>query len=235
MTVDAALTAGFALCLLTGRRRALWWILAAAPLVRETGLLLIAATVLPALWKRQFRAAAVLASAAVPFLLWFVWLNSQLPPPAPDPHAAGVPHWLLPQIRIGILERLFTLRPYLNLTPASRLAARILDALAILATIATGLLALPRIRFGAGGALRMALILFASLLLALTDKYFWNTPYGYARMLGPLFVLLLATPAPRPAWAGLTAAVAACLLIDLRIAAEMLFQLRGIIAWLSPL
>ena len=107
MTVDvalAALTAGFAFYFLEGRDPELWVIAAAAGLVRETGLLFVAACVLAALFRRDFRKSAVWAAAALPALGWYAYLHWGLPH---LPAAAGqvVPAWAFPSPQLGILLR----------------------------------------------------------------------------------------------------------------------------------
>lgn len=83
MTVDvaiAALTACFAYRLASGSDRGLWWILASACLVRETGVLLAAACALAALARRDVRKACLWASAALPTLVWYGYLYRVLRP-----------------------------------------------------------------------------------------------------------------------------------------------------------
>ena len=72
-------------------------------------------------------------------------------------------------------------------------------------------------------ALKAALALYLLLLLAMTGKVFWTTPYGYCRPLAPLFVLLLVGDGARALSCGI-AATALCALVDLRISVEIYNQ-----------
>lgn len=233
MTVDiavAALTAGLLWHLERGAALPVWLILAAAPLVRETGVLLIAGCVITALLRRHWSRAALWMSATVPMLLWYLYLHYQLPPP--DPGEPIVPSWTVPHARIGILMSLFHPADYPSLSPPVRTVVGILDAVAILATIAAAIMAVMRLLRARPPEAGPLLGLYACLLLALTSPAFWLFAYGYARVISPLFVLLLATGGADRRW--LAGAVAACLLVDLRVSAELFTQLLGVLERLRP-
>jgi hypothetical protein len=232
MTVDvalAALTAGFAWHLLSGRERGLWLILAAAGLVRETGLLLTLATVLAALVQRDFRKAAWWATAAVPALGWYGYLHIALAPAA----AATIPAWVFPRLQLGILLRVLDPPQYPLLAPHLQAIARALDRLALAATMAAAVIGALRLRATRPDALRFALGLYALLVPAMVHQGFWTAVYGYSRPLAPLFVLLLACAGR--ARGALACAVLVAALVDLRVAAEMQAQLRGVFRWLGAL
>jgi hypothetical protein len=83
MTVDvalAALVAGWVLAI--GRRpsRLQWLALALAPLVRETGLILVAAAVIVALSQRRIGSAIAAAATALPAGAWFAFVQARTPP-----------------------------------------------------------------------------------------------------------------------------------------------------------
>ena len=209
MTVDVALgalAAAFVYYESTPCKRALWLTLAAASLVRETGLLLTAAVVLPALLRRDFRQAALWTTPALPALAWFAYLQATFPA-APALLSSG--H--------GILGVLFA-PPAYGLPEPKETIARALDVLALLATLAAAALALAR-------ALVPTASRLVSTLLFLPNRDFWTSPYAYGRFLGPLFVLLLLSPNSAPA-IFLTA------LVDLRLFTEIKSQLMGVLHWL---
>ncbi len=82
MTVDVALAAvcaGVAFQARRGATVALCFLLVAAGLIRETGLLLVLAASAHALWTRKRREAALFASAALPTLAWFGFVAAHIP------------------------------------------------------------------------------------------------------------------------------------------------------------
>jgi hypothetical protein len=209
MTVDvasAALTAAFVYYQSTSRTRALWLTLGAASLVRETGLLLVAAAVLPALLRRDFRQAARWTSPAIPALAWFAYL-AFTSPASPSQVSAD---WGIP----GVLFN----PPHYNLPSPQESIARALDILALLATLLAGMLAVAQ-------ALVPAASRLVSTLLLLPNRDFWTSPYAYGRFLGPLFVLLLLGP-------NLAPAIFLTALVDLRLFTEIRSQILGVLHWL---
>jgi len=93
MLVDGPLLAalaGFLLFMETGSWRAAWLLAAAAPFVRETGLLIPAAAVVVFGIRRSWMTAALWSAAAAPFLLWLL-LIQELPGNGPM-HWAGAFH-----------------------------------------------------------------------------------------------------------------------------------------------
>jgi hypothetical protein len=234
MTVDvalAALTACFAWRVASGRERGLWWILAAACLVRETGVLLPAACVVAALLRRDWRKACLWASAALPALAWYAYLYRVLP--AATIAAEGfIPRWFYPQAKAGILLRTFDPPSYPHLAVGVQGVARGLDFIALVATLLTVAVGILLLRKMQPVALRAAFLLYFGLLIAATDKDFWNTPYGYTRPIAPLFVLVLAASGSRRWWILPSVALLPAL-VDLRICAEMQTQALGVLRVLT--
>jgi hypothetical protein len=79
MLVDGPLmaaAAGVVLLLEGGRWPWAWLLAAAAPFVRETGLLILAAAVLVNLARRAWMSAALWAAAGAPFLLWLMMIQN---------------------------------------------------------------------------------------------------------------------------------------------------------------
>jgi len=221
MTVDvaiAALAAGFAWHLITRRVSVLWLILAAAGLVRETGLLLVAACVLASIYQRDWRKAALWATAALPALCWYCYLQTVLP-------GAGTTE-LIPRGMPGYLLRMLVPIPYTQFSPLLRAVARVLDELALVSTLAIAVIAIARLRSVRPAAQKIALVLYVLLLFAMTGHYFWYSAYSFGRTLAPLFVLPLAGDRPR-------LALTLALLVDLRILAEFQSQALHVAHWLT--
>jgi hypothetical protein len=236
MTVDvalAALTACFAWQWLSGREPGwgLWFTLAAAGLVRETGLLLAAACILAALMRRDWRKATFRATAVLPALAWYGYLHFAIPP-AGIPHSA-IPAWVWPRPEIGIVMRAIDPPHYPRLGAPVERFVRALDTLALLAMMAAAVLGALRLRAARPRALQIALGLQVALWLAMTQKGFWTPPYGYCRPFAPLFVLLLAGDTVGPGRRTWLAAVVVCALVDVRVAAEMETQVLGVLRWLG--
>jgi hypothetical protein len=230
MTVDvalAALTACFAWQQVARRERGQWFVLAAASLVRETGIVLVAAAVFSALLQRQFRKAAIWAAAALPAVCWLGYLRSVLPTlTAEVQHLTD--HY---RARGGIVVTALH-PPRYGLAPPLETMARALDSLALAAVIAAlimGVLLLRRIQ---PGALRWTLGLNVGLLLALTDPGFWTDPFGYGRLVTPLFLLLQVGAGPGPAIGWLLRATFLSVLLDARLFVEIKSQVAGILNWL---
>ena len=234
MTVDvalAALTACFAWQVKTGRERWVWVTLAAACLVRETGLLLVVAAVLAAAFQRNFRRAAFLATAAVPALCWYGYLMSALPPSAVSARTI-VPRWVVPRPQLGILMRAIDPPRYPNLSPAFQTLAHLFDRVALGGTMGAIIMGILRLRRTRPATLQATLALYLLSILAMTGKGFWTTPYGYSRPLAPLFVLLLVGDGSSVACCGIAATVV-CILVDLRVLTELRIQALHVLRWVT--
>jgi hypothetical protein len=230
MTVDvavAALTVCFAYCQVSGRERGLWWILAAVCLVRETGVLLPAACALAALIRRDLRKTCLWATALLPALAWYGYLHRVLG--APVIGRGFVPGWFVPQPKAGILLRTIDPPRYPHLAAGVQDLVRALDLVALLATLLTVIAGVLLLRWMRPLAMRIAFILYLGLLIAATDKNFWDTPYGYTRAIVPLFVLPLVAAASGPRRWILSCVALLAALVDLRVCAEMQPQAMGVL------
>ena len=235
MTVDlvvGALTAGVAYRLVSGRDKGpgLWWMLAAAGLVRETGLLLALGCVLAAAYRRDFRRALRWSSAAIPALCWFAYVQHALPASAIAAEQ-WIPSWARPDSwEFGLFSRaLQPLRyPY---TPTLLLLARLIDWAALGATAAAAVMGALRLRATQSGSLRAVMALHVALVLAMTNSFFWLTPFGYARPLAPLFVLLLVGDGMPAGYAALARAALVSVLVDMRLFTEIKAQVFGVLRW----
>ena len=236
MTVDvalAALAAGFAW---HWRRQGgepgwgLWFTLAAAGLVRETGLLLAAGCLIAAGIRRNYRQAAFWGTAMLPALGWYGYAHLHLALPAASA-SASVPGWVWPVPRLGIAMLAIHPVRYPLLGAAVERLVRGLDSLALGAMMGAAALGLMRLRREKAAAIRAALALQVALMLAImTQESFWIPAYGYARPFAPLFVWLLAGEA---AGRASKAAILVCALVDLRVLAEMETQAVGVLRWLG--
>jgi len=238
MTVDlavGALTAALAYQLISGRDKGppLWLTLAAAGLVRETGLLLALGCVLAAAYRRDFRKALLWSSAAVPALCWFAYLQFSALPPSAVTVAQVVPRWLEPHHwQFGLFSRALHPIPY-PYAPALLLLARVIDWIALGATAAAAVVGALRLRATRSGSLRVVLALHAALVFTLTANYFWVTPFGYTRPLAPLFVLLLVGDGMPAGYGALARAALLSALVDLRLFTEIKAQVFGMLHWLA--
>jgi hypothetical protein len=178
MTVDlvlAALTIGFI------RFKHPWPILIYAPLVRETGLILIFAWCLWNAIHRRWKDAFLGALCAVPTLLWYLYVQLHTPP---DGTA-----WLTPIPFSGLIAR--TLHG--DTTPTTTLwlrAAHYSENLAIAGiwlALICGLYLLWQRRHGLLEISAIAFVVFDAFL----GRYdLWDTAYAVGRTMSPLLVLL---------------------------------------------
>jgi hypothetical protein len=184
LTVDVALAAlcvAFALYVGRNSMPALYAVLAAAALTRETGLLLVAAYVIWLLWNRDSIRAAVFATSAFPALLWysFVAFNTE---PDPFPILSRFPFQ-------GIFERL--LAPYHYAFAGSiNAASTLLDYAALAGIVIAVALAVRMAWRRERGPIEIGVYLFAFLAMFLISPGAWTEVYAFGRTLSPLLLLL---------------------------------------------
>jgi hypothetical protein len=185
MTVDlalAALTAGFVVYLRTPGWK-LFAVLAAAPLARETGLLLLAGYGLHALLSRNWRNVVWSAGSVLPFGLWIVFVHNHT--------ASDATAWAASFPFSGLLRR--TINPFpFEITGAWVGAAAITDYLGILAiwiAIAAALILLRKQRHEPATLAGLGFVLLAAFL---GKEDVWQQTYGFSRIFSPWFVLLAA-------------------------------------------
>ncbi len=232
MTVDgtlAALAAVFLWQWAARRQRGLWLTLAACGLIRETGLLLVLTAVLLEVWGRNWRRAGIWAAAAIPSLLWFLYVAARLP----DATGGGsVPRWLVRHLDLGICSAFWPPLPYETLPAWQRVAVQVLDFGAVTGMAALFLQGIRWVLWMGGGPRPMQLlsgIHIAFALLGLNSSY-WKVAYGYTRLFGPLFVSgLCAASSSRQQ----RAMVGLLLLVDLRLWAEYARQVSGVVSWVT--
>ncbi|HYL35303.1 MAG TPA: hypothetical protein VEV17_05280 [Bryobacteraceae bacterium] len=184
LTVDVALAAlCIALALLVSResRYRLYGVLLAAPLVRETGFLLVAGYVLSLLWKRRLRSALFFATAALPALAWYAFV--QLQTSSEDIAAfSRIPFQ-------GIALRMATPYQY-PFGPAIAAISTILDY-AALAAIALAVALAIRMGFQRlAGPVEFGIYCFVIFAAFLFSPGAWAEVYAFGRTLSPLLILL---------------------------------------------
>jgi len=195
-TVDVALAAlavGFAVHGAEDRSWRMLVILALAPLARETGAILIAAYLLCAARRRDWRAVGLAAAAVLPYAAWLLYLAGRT---APDQTvwASWVPF-------AGLLAR--TLHPIQHSTATRWLreaaAFEYLGVLAMwLAVVLAGILLWKRKQ----NLVTVAAALFAAVFVAfLGQAEAWSGIYSFGRTMSPLLIWLglagLSTRAPQ--------------------------------------
>jgi hypothetical protein len=181
MTVDvalAALTAGWALAVSRGSRLG-WLALAAAPLVRETGLILVAAAVLAALSERRVRPAVVAAACALPACAWFAYVQARTP-------ASDYPNSFVPLG--GIVNALLHPAAYGSGVPAAVKTA--LDAAALVGIVLAFVLAAWWLKSAPRSPRAWGAALFALTGVFVQRPDNWAHVYDYGRVYSPLLLLL---------------------------------------------
>ncbi len=235
MTVDillATLIVCFAWQVQTGRRRWLWLTVAAAPLVRETGLVLAAACTVDTLVRRDWRNAGFWMTATIPFLLWSLYLLTLFPRTAMTAQTT-FPVWYYPRLPPGIVSAFLFQEAYANLPAAVGSLVRVLDRACLLAVLIAAVLGLLQLRAERWRETTLAMCAFAGFVPLLGRPGIWLPVYGYSRLMSPLFLLLLIAYSPKSTGRALAGVLLICLTVDLRVAAEMWTQFLGVVHWLG--
>jgi hypothetical protein len=191
-------------------------VLLLAPLVRETGLLLVAAAALAALLGGRHRRAVLFASAALPALAWWAFVHARTA-------AQDYPLSLVPLS--GILTALTHPMAYAG-KPA--LIARLnqgADALALAGMLAALVLAWRPLRSREHGPVAIAGMLFAAMGVAVQRLDHWQHVFDFGRMYSPLLIVLAA------GWleSRRAADVAPTLLMQPRIVLQLGSQIVGVL------
>ncbi len=191
----------------TGRWRAAWLLAALAPFIRETGLLLIPSACAWFLLRKRWKAAALSASAALPFL---VWLHSLRDLPA----GVGF-YWkglFASALRIVLHPTDYPYQPWLKWSIIA------LDWLSLAGFLGCCLLCLailwrrrremenPRAISWFAGALFAAAALT---LVHLEPRHAWDDFYSYGRVFSPAFLVAVLDGLDRQRLAAPLAALAA--------------------------
>jgi hypothetical protein len=156
-------------------------ILAAAPLVRETGMVLVIAWCAHALLRRDGRAAGLGACCAVPALGWWAYVHGHTPPD-------GTP-WLSRYPFSGIIERTVQGIHHPDFTPWLRTAA-LLEEAAIAGIWLALLAAFYLVWKRRWGLIELTCIAFAIFAAFLGKFDIWSSAYATGRTMSPLLILL---------------------------------------------
>ena len=185
LTVDGALAAvcvGFFWLLKANPGWPLYALLVAAPLVRETGLVLLGGHVAALLVGRHFRRAAVFSSSALPTAGWFWWVARHTPP--------AITPWFRDLPLAGYLHQLLHPNSY-PMGWLAALAVTVLDYVALAGVAFALVWALALLGRRSFTPAAIAIYGFAALACLLPPGDFWSDPNGYGRILTPLFLLLV--------------------------------------------
>ena len=179
--VVACLCVGFVLFLQAAPGWPLYLVLLAAPLVRDTGLVLLAGYVGSLLLERQFRRAAVFATAALPAMVWVTMVSTRT---APD-HLPWMNLWPL----AGYADRILHPAMYAFAAPVAFVATA-LDYAALAgigwAIAWAAILAWRK----STRAAAIPILAFAVSAAFLNIREVWADAYAFARVLTPLLLLL---------------------------------------------
>jgi hypothetical protein len=233
MTVDVALAAlaiGVAWYSKTESAAKLYTVLAMACLVRETGLLLVAACCLVDLLTKRFKAAAIWATACLPLLGWYLFLRNKL---AVSGTGGGVPRWTYRRLGPGIIGRLLHPIRY-PFTEPMEVLTRSLDVVALTGIVCAIVTAIILMRLRPLGPVSIAAFLYAALAIAMVNVHYWDWCYSYARVFSPLLIFIaLQTTASKPRMRAWWWSLAPTALVDLRIGLQLGVQALGILRGLS--
>ncbi len=194
LTVDgvlACLCVAFILFQETSPGWPLYLALTAAPLVRDTGLVLLAGYLGALVLERRFRRAAMFSTAAVPALVWY-WLVSIHTAPN---HPAWLSIWPLAAYADRILQPF----PY----PFPSLIAFIAALLDYAALAGIGLAIAWAVLLACGKGTRSAaipILAFAAIAAFLNLREIWSEGYGFGRVLTPLVLLTALAGIPQRRW-----------------------------------
>jgi hypothetical protein len=195
--------------------RALYAVLLAAGMVRETGLLLAAAYGIWLLLRREIRNCAVFATAAGPAIAWYIFVNSRT---LPDPGAGAI---AVPFA--GVVDRLVHPIDY----PSGPIAVlmRSLDFLAAAGVLLAMVLAFRFIWRRRPDPIDLAILLFALLGIFVWRRGDWLEALDYGRILSPLlfFEALAGLDGP------LLPALAPLCMVLPRFGLQMASQARGVL------
>lgn len=219
MTVDVALYCLLFLCLVwdeESRDVRLWFGLALCALARDLGFLVIAAFVLAEAASLRFRRAALLATAALPCVLWFGWVRLTISKLSIIDNE--VPDWTFHQVGYGIVVRMWN-------TALSSLA----DQAAFAGLFAAVILTIVLFRWRTARKLEWVGLLFAGLYFAASADFYWLDIYSWPRAFTPLLAALaLSNSGAMPRWAVLPLAA-----VTLRVGLSFAPQVEGILRYFN--
>jgi hypothetical protein len=180
MTIDLPLAALCIGLVLYAERRAVYAILCAAPLIRETGMLLVIAWCVLAVIRKNGRAALLGGVSALPALGWWAYVHTHTP-------IDGTP-WLANYPFSGLIER--TMQG-LDAGPTLWLrAASIFEELALLGMWLALVLAFHLVWKRRWGLIELTAVTFAVFAATLGKLDLWSSAYATGRTQSPLLIML---------------------------------------------
>jgi hypothetical protein len=228
MLLDSALCAlfaGFLYYLRQERWRPLYAIVLLAPLVRDTGFLMLAGIVVSAAYHRQWRRAAVFASAVLPAALWMLFVRAHTPPSSVV--ALGNPV-------IGVLERVFVFRRHAQTAYPALQGA--IDTVSYSASVGYALCFVIAIvwlwSLSSKEAWTPAAVtakILVLLGLSLGTEGVLVEAYAYGRALSPLLLWIALTALARRAWLALAPPVMVTLAVGMYLASPTYRSLRALL------
>ena len=193
--------------------------LCAAPLVRETGMVLVAAWCLYSAVRRDWRGVALGAASALPAIVWWTYVQRNTP--------ADSNLYLSTYPFSGIIQRTLSGTGDPTTTLWLR-AANTLEGLALtgmwLALDSRALFLFSRIRKRAG-FIELAAVLFLGFAALLGRFELWASAYATGRTMSPLLIMLGLLALERRNWVF----AAPLLLVVPRIALQYEAQLKGVL------
>lgn len=197
MLPDIALYMLIAALLAVWRGRLTPWsafVLALAPLVRDLGLLVVAAALAHLAARRRWRDAVLGTLCVLPAAAWFVWLRMAMAQtesaPSASFHAGVVPSWALRQPVYGLFMRMAKPAVYPGVAPHFELAAQALDLLAYAGMALALVLAVVAWRRWSVSLEGWLMAAFVALFPFASSRRFWEDSYSYPRAYTPLLALL---------------------------------------------
>jgi hypothetical protein len=178
----AALAAAFAYALATHRNRMLVVVLLFAPLLRETGLLFIAAVCAFELFNSRWKQSILFGLTAIPGLAWALWVHLHAPPSTATQIFARPVY--------GLFLRLVQW-PQMKAVPWVAAVVGTAEAIAMACFIAALFIAIWLCLRRKPGPVEIAGLLFALLGFVLAERYYLTESFGYARPISPIFVFLI--------------------------------------------
>jgi len=215
MTVDVALAsliAGFLYYRESNRTGALYAVLLAAALARDTGLVLLAAWIAALAWERRFAQAAMFISAAIPALVWYVLVAGRTPPD----YTSWFGAWPFAPFLARALHP-----PAYPLPAIEAFAATALDYAALAGmAVAVAIVLWLAWRRTATRTL-FPLLAFTALLALVSLADLWSDAYSFARAYSPLLLLLAGVAVAERRWLPALPLLASAPRVLLQFAAEL--------------
>lgn len=194
MVIDIALAAlcvGWAWYSIGEKPVALWFVLAAAALARDTGLILVAAQVIWTFRKSGFGRSSMMATSALPLVLWHYYVSLHLTA------SSFQSQNLFPFS--GLFLRLLHPNHYPFPLPII-FAITLTDYVALGGIVAAVVLVAQSAVLRRASQIDLALYGFGVMAAFLSAPDVWTESYGFGRIFSPLLLLLLLVSLSRRQW-----------------------------------